>query len=258
MESISDLQDLILVAGHAPFKGEVTGVPDQPESDKWWILEPSFQLGEPAFYIEHIRRGVVLAANNPDALLLFSGGLTRPEAGTWSEARTYFELAKHYRFWIPDEYNKGGRREGIQSRTSTEEFARDSYENLLFGICRFLQLTGHTPRLVTVVSWAFKATRFSLHRAAIRFPTARFRFDGFNEPILLDDAWAGEKKALRDFIQFPHGTDDNLLQKRKKRTCEPQPRNHGYEQCLGLGKFIGVLESLSPAPQVEFPEGIPW
>lgn len=255
MASIHDLQDLILVACHAPFKGEVSGVPDQPESDHLWILNKDFQLGETAFYIEHIRRGVVLAANNPAALLLFSGGLTRPEAGTWSEARTYHELAKHYRCWIPDEYNMDGLRERILSRTETEEFARDSYENLLFGICRFLQLTDHTPRSVTVVSWAFKATRFSIHRAAIRFPPARFRFDGFNEPIFLEGAWRGERKALRDFIEFPHGTNGDLLQKRKERTFGP--RNHGYEQCLGLSEFIGVLESLDPC-RPEFPKGVQW
>lgn len=255
MASIPDLQDLILVAGHASFNGEVSGVPDQPESDEWWILNPNFQRGEPAFYIEHIRRGVVLAANNPAALLLFSGGLTRAKAGTWSEARTYYELARHYRCWIPDEYNKDGLREELLGRMATEEFARDSYENLLFGICRFLQLTGHTPRLVTVVSWAFKAARFSIHRAAIRFPLARLRFDGFNEPIFLEGAWRGERTALRDFIDIPHGTDGDLLKKRNERTFGP--RDHGYGQGLGLSEFIGALESLNPC-RPDFPRGVEW
>ena len=37
-----------------------------------------------------------------------------------------------------------------------EEFARDSYENVLFSIARFKELTGHPPRNVTVVGYEFK------------------------------------------------------------------------------------------------------
>ncbi len=95
------LQDLVLVAGHAAFKSTVTGVPNDPESDDSWVLQ-DFQIGEPPFYLEHIRRGVVLAANNPVALLVFSGGRTRHESGPWSEAKTYHEVAMSRRFWIPD------------------------------------------------------------------------------------------------------------------------------------------------------------
>jgi hypothetical protein len=53
----------------------------------------------------------------------------------------------------------------------TEDYARDSYENLLFSLCRFHELAGSWPRNVTVVGYAFKEERFvSLHRAAISFP----------------------------------------------------------------------------------------
>lgn len=254
MESFRDLQDLILVAGHATFMDRVEKVPDQPELDKWWILNKRFQLGEPPFYIEHIRRGVVLAANNPAALLLFSGGFTRNDTH-WSEAGTYYELAKHNRCWIPDEYNKDGIRERILGRMEKEEFARDSYENLLFSICRFYQLTNHYPRLVTVVSWAFKATRFQLHRDAIRFPRARFRFDPFNDPIDQDGAWRGEKAALSSFIEFPHGTDKDLLAKRAGRSVGN--REHGYGPCLQLQEFVATLETLQPCQPV-FPKDVQW
>jgi len=41
--------------------------------------------------------------------------------------------------------------EGADERAFTEEHARDSYENVLFSIARFKDLTGHLPRNVTVV-----------------------------------------------------------------------------------------------------------
>lgn len=260
MGSFGDLQDLIVVAGHATFGNDVATVPAQPDLDQWWILNASFQLGEPPFYIEHIRRGVVLVAHNPAALLLFSGGLTRADT-KWSEAETYYELAKQSQCWIPDQYNENNIRERILQRTEKERFARDSYENLLYSICRFHQLTHRFPRFVTVVSWAFKAARFDLHRAAIQFPRARFRFDGFNEPIDLDGAWRGERSAIHSFLEFPHGTDHgadpkrDLLQKRIDRTFPP--RDHGYEQCPKLNEFIRVLESLEPS-RPEFPKGVMW
>jgi hypothetical protein len=46
--------------------------------------------------------------------------------------------------------------------------ARDSFENLLFSLCRFHELTGCYPTDVTVVSFEFKRWRFSnLHRQAV-------------------------------------------------------------------------------------------
>ena len=77
---MTKLQDLVLVAGHAAFKSSVSEVPENAEPDAYWVLQ-QFQIGEPPFYLEHIRRGVVLAANNPVALLVFSGGRTSASAG---------------------------------------------------------------------------------------------------------------------------------------------------------------------------------
>ena len=116
---IADLQDLILVAGHAPFKKETEAVPDHPEKDDGWFLQP-FQRGEPPFYIEHIRRGVILLANNPAALLIFSGGHTRVDAGLrWSEGGTYAEIATHFKWWVPEA--DPSRRDSLAARTAVEQ-----------------------------------------------------------------------------------------------------------------------------------------
>jgi hypothetical protein len=63
----------------------------------------------------------------------------------------------------------------LLERMASEEFARDSYENLLFSLCRFHEITGRYPDKITVVGFGFKTKRFvDLHRRAIRFPDDRY------------------------------------------------------------------------------------
>jgi hypothetical protein len=254
------LRDLILVAGHAAFRRDVSLVPEHPEHDEWWTLE-SFQRGEPRFYIEHIRRGVELARAARESLLLFSGGHTRKESSAWSEARTYRAIAEQHRFWIPDALDASSvpevtsLRADLARRIGVEEFARDSYENVLFGLCRFRQLTGRAPRRVTVVSWTFKAERFDRHRAAIRFPAERFSFEGVGQPVDLESSLRGERKTLASFDELPHGTGGDALAKRTARTFGS--RAHGYERCPGLDEFIDALESLEPC-RPDFPGDVAW
>lgn len=199
-----ELDRLILVAGHAVYVADDFTA---PEDDRSWFLQ-SFQRGEPPFYIEHACCGVELAASERRSLLMFSGGQTRREAGPRSEGQSYWLIAKHFNWW---------HHPSVALRSTTEEFARDSFENVLFGIARFHECTGRYPRAVDVVSWAFKAERFELHRKAIGYPKARFSFVGVNNPVDLDGARAGEKRALEDFASDPYGTRDKLAGKRRDR-----------------------------------------
>ncbi len=50
--------------------------------------------GEAQSFIDHIRLGVQEAAKDPAALLLFSGGQTRSEAGPRSEGMSYWVVAE--------------------------------------------------------------------------------------------------------------------------------------------------------------------
>lgn len=43
-----------------------------------------------------------------------------------------------------------GMEENVRWRALTEEHARDSFENLLFSVCRFRELTGMYPYNITV------------------------------------------------------------------------------------------------------------
>ncbi len=68
-----------------------------------------------------------------------------------------------------------------------QEHARDSFENLLFSVCRFREVTGHYPASIVVASFEFKRERFAgMHLSALRWPAARFRFLG--TPALSEQA----------------------------------------------------------------------
>jgi hypothetical protein len=201
----------IIVAGHAI----ITDFSD-PLADESWMLLP-FQKGEPRKYVEHIRAGVELAAADPASLLVFSGGQTRREAGPRSEAQSYFWIAGHYGWFGHPE---------VAARAITEEFARDSFENLLFGICRFRECTSRYPDRVTFVSWKFKRERFELHRAAILWPRERFSYYGVNDPDDIAQALAAEQQTAAGYAADPYSSFPEFEGKRQSRN--PFLRQHGY------------------------------
>jgi len=229
---------LIVVAGHAVYAG---GGEPHPDDDAHWRLQP-FQRGEPRFYLEHVRAGVELAAHTPGSLLVFSGGQSRREAGPRSEAEGYRRLADRFGWWSQRE---------VALRTATEEFARDSFENLLFGICRFREHAGRYPETVSVVSWGFKAARFDQHRETLRWPATRFTFAGVNQPIDLAAAQAGELDAIEAFRRDPYGTGGDLAAKRAQRN--PFDRQPPYEETCP--ELAGLLRHRGPDP---FEGRLPW
>jgi hypothetical protein len=232
-----DATRLIVVAGHAIYKG-ARWEPAELRKEQNWYLEP-FQAGQVETYLEHIRKGIELAANDSRALLLFSGGETRPNIGPRSEGSSYWLAA--------DAFNWYGRRQSVMNRTQAEEYARDSFENLLFSVCRFRQLTGRYPEHITVVSFKYKKTRFeTIHREALRYPRARFDFvgvDPFGTNWLSEQAIERERSGvLRPFQLDPYGCNlDTLTSKRVVRN--PLIRFHPYPQgcpeLAGIFRFCG-------------------
>ncbi|MBN1676726.1 MAG: hypothetical protein JXR37_37120 [Kiritimatiellae bacterium] len=252
LRQVGKLKDLVVVSCHASLKQEFYRVPEQPEREEVWVLKP-FQVGEVPFLIEHMRRGVALTANNPEALLVFSGGRSRLESGPWSEAKSYLEVTKQAQFWIPEKYKD--LRDSVAKRTVMEGFARDSFENLLFGICRFQQATRQYPRTVTVVGWEFKSKRFELHRDAIRWPGVRYRYDGVNEPVKLRDAQHGESELMRQFAEHQYGAGGPLLERRKRRN--PYNEQHPYAACPDMKAFFTFIAKPENGTK-EFKGKLPW
>jgi hypothetical protein len=86
------LQNLVMVAGHSVYTSSSCGKVDKEDS---WFLE-SYQKnpGQAATFVRHIQEGVDIAAKDDAALLMFSGGETRKDAGPRSEAQSYWSVAE--------------------------------------------------------------------------------------------------------------------------------------------------------------------
>lgn len=201
------LKTLVLVACHSVFTGLDFAHPEDLSS--WYLLDYQKKVpGQTHSFVEHIKLGVAHAAADPEAMLLFSGGKTRRDAGPRAEAMGY---------WLVAEANKWfGQSSKVRNRAFTEEHARDSFENVLFGLCRFFELTGHFPSSIVVVGYDFKKDRFDeLHRRALRWPGGRFNYVG--TPALTEGAEAGEAATASAFELDPYGCHPPLSEKRASR-----------------------------------------
>ncbi|CAE7662164.1 unnamed protein product, partial [Symbiodinium pilosum] len=239
---------MVMVAGHAVVMADSLEHILHKESD--WFLE-SYQRGQdlPQALVSHIKAGVEVAALDPKlgketilgkyvwkALLIFSGGQTRAAAGPRDEGWSYYRVAEYFDWWgysanRPDFLREAQQRTQlagqsympVAQRTVTEEFALDSYQNVLFSICRFREIVGHYPDKITVVSFTFKKQRFSdLHRGALRFPSARFSYVGIQPPpgsrFDMVRAQGGELGAAKLFQSDPYGCHSpDLVEKRRSR-----------------------------------------
>eukprot|EP00439_Symbiodinium_sp_Y106_P082653 s538_g22.t1 len=233
ISQLSQLSHLVLVAGHAVVMADSLEHIVHKESD--WFLE-AYQRGQdlPQALVSHIKAGVEAAALDPRALLIFSGGQTRAAAGPRNEGWSYYRVAEYFDWWGYSANRPVLLREAQQrtqhitylpvaQRTVTEEFALDSFQNVLFSLCRFREVVGRYPDRVTVVSFTFKKQRFSeLHRGALRFPSARFSYIGIQPPLGsrfdLAKAESGEREAAKLFQSDPYGChSQTLVEKRHAR-----------------------------------------
>ena len=205
---------LIMVPGHATFKGDIIEFPADPYADDPWILQP-FQAGEPPFYIEHIQGGIDLLVQDPShSLLMFSGGLTRN--GThWREADTYNAIAEYLL-----------QQQGLQhlaGQLAIEGFARDSFENVDFSRRRFVQLFGSYPLRMTVVGWDFKEKRFRLHANALEVRNFAYYSRNHLTGDAREAAVQGEVQTIEDYIKYPHGEGGKPHRVRLERNLSPEP-----------------------------------
>ncbi|KAK9325249.1 hypothetical protein V1517DRAFT_315156 [Lipomyces orientalis] len=235
---------LIIVAGHAIWKGQ-PGIKAGEEASEWNLKE--FQVGQQATFIKHIEMGVNLGLADQSALVVFSGGQTDRSAGPLSEAQSYWNLAMARS--IISDANKE-----FSVRMLTEEFARDSYENLLFSICRFYEFTGLYPQKITVISHKFKSHRFdNLHRVALRYPKSSFKFLGIN-PSGEEPTESERINAVEPFQQDPYACSHPTLME-KKMARNPFRRRSPYidscPQLYGLFTYCTLNDTFYEGP-------LPW
>lgn len=186
-----------------------------------WLVAP-FQRGQIKTFVKHIQLAARIARKDPNAILVFSGGQTNFYAGPYSEGASYWSLAANVlgEYDIPDtatpkndnannepaeDYRGAKPGQHLVNRMIAEEYATDSYENLLFSIARFREYVGKYPELITVVGLDFKKERFTdVHRAALRFPASRFRYVGVDPPEFSSPA----DDANTDQEHPGHGAND--------------------------------------------------
>lgn len=220
------LRSLVMVACHSVYTGLDFTHPEDTSS--WFLLDYQRDVpGQAHSFLEHIEMGVAHAAADPTAMLLFSGGKTRRAAGPRAEAMGY---------WLVAEANSWFGNTGVRDRAFTEEHARDSFENLLFSLCRFYELTGRYPESVTVVGYEFKRERFAeLHRAALRWPHQQFGYVG--TPALTPGAEQGEAATAAAFESDPYGCHGDLA---KKRSTRNPFADGGYtgERCPHMAQLL--------------------
>jgi len=255
---LQHLDHMVLVVGHAVLDQHAESLEsaDQRES-VWHLMDYQRNQNLPQILVSHIQRGVQEAADDPKALLVFSGGQTRPKAGPHDEASSYLRVAEHYDWWGQTSDVEDSKL-SVAQRAVTEDFATDSFQNLLFSICRFREVVGRYPVRITVVGFGFKRDRFaSLHRAAIRFPLQNFNYIGIDPSpptrFDLEKAEIGEKtNSVVQFQADQYGcSSPELLAKRLARN--PFRRTNPYP--LSCPDLRGLLEWC----KVElYPLPLPW
>ena len=204
-----EYEHAIIVAGHAVMRLSNQNIAAQEDSG-WYLLSYQKGQGFPGIISSHILEGVKRLKMDPRSLLIFSGGQTRKDVGPLSEAASYYYLAQDQQ-WL----------RGLESRTFLEEYARDSFENLLFSLCRFREVSGQYPKRITVIGFDFKSKRFNnLHRLAISFPSNNFTYIGLRPNHRNFDhkkAMEGENDVLLAYSKDMYGCSSSLADKRAIR-----------------------------------------
>ncbi len=104
---------------------------------------------------KQLRQSVQAMEDGHHDILIISGGYTKTEIEK-SEARGMLDWAIDLNLKISP------------NQILLEEFARDSFENVLFSICRFHEYYDYFPQSLTVCSWESKRTRFMTIANALR------------------------------------------------------------------------------------------
>ncbi|KAG8823638.1 hypothetical protein FRC19_003436 [Serendipita sp. 401] len=262
-DSFGNASHLVIVAGHAIWRG--CNSTDWTHEDNWVLQEHQKGTGSSRAFYSHIEKGVSLLNADPSAILLFSGGITRPGHQTQSEAQSYLALAQQTSL-LP-QWSRTAR----PARVFTEDYALDSFQNLFFSIMRFHELaiasgrSGRSswPSKITVVGFEMKKRRFlELHRHALRWSEDRFDYVGvdFLDTVDKELGWKGEEAyGYRPYASDLYGCHGELEEKRVIRN--PYARVAPY--ALTNPELVALIEWCPPisdsfASHQLFPGPLPW
>lgn len=220
--------DLLILPCHSiwiPNDGDGTTL------DEWHLASFQHEGKDWLCFREHILTSISYLKTNPTTTLIISGGATKKDAGPVSEAYSYYLLMEKL---------GGSEFEKIKNRVYLEEYARDSFDNVAFLVCRYYQIHDTCPRNISVVGFEFKRNRFTKHHMPALGIT-EVEYIG-NTPYsdsseYFEDLEKSEyQHAVRHFERDWFGMELPLADKRVQRN--PFRRFHGYELIDGLDKFF--------------------
>ncbi|ODV95920.1 hypothetical protein PACTADRAFT_19239, partial [Pachysolen tannophilus NRRL Y-2460] len=202
---------------YAPFSNNNPG----EDIDEWELASFQKPSKDHLILIKHLQKTIeILNTDIAKSTLIISGGQTKKQCGPISEALSYYLLGCNLK--IVDEKNSDS--------IFLEEFARDSFENLVFAISRFKQIYNSYPKKITIVGYEFKKSRFlDYHVKAIKFPVTNVEYVGI-DPQLDDSTPENEKEkfqkdlkeneyafALKFFMSDEFGIKAPLAVKKEQR-----------------------------------------
>lgn len=232
------------------------------QNPEHWYLAP-FQLqgNDHLAFIKHGLQAIItlLKDEKDGSFLVFSGSQTILAAGALSESQSYYLLMRQLlrvsegqdppnfdgiAKYINEIKQLMTRREIdvetlFSTRVTTEEYALDSFDNLIYSIYRFKQMNYTWPQEITIVGFGFKKNRFlELHAKAIDFPKECMNYiciDPSPKGYIINErneyfqhlANMELKNAVSLFEKDWFATRDPLLTKKQSRN--PFKRSNEYE-----------------------------
>lgn len=241
-------------------------------SDQWYLAPFQLEGNDHLVFIKQSLKAIEeLLLDYENSVVLFSGSQTKIDAGPISEAQSYFLLMKKL-------INLATTKDGFEQLTSlfdieimillesivkqlksnnisvntlfsngyinTEEYALDSFDNLLYSILRFKEITQWYPKHITIIGFGFKESRFlNYHARALDIPKDIIRYISYEpEPLnysqeqmnrYFEDLIYMEKKNALGLFENDWYARKNSLTK-KKNDRNPYKRIARYD---GLKMF---------------------
>lgn len=249
---------LVLLPCHSIWKGGSTLGSERLE---WELADFQIEGFDHLCFKNHIIQSLEYIKQDEQSCLIISGGQTKEQCGPVSEAESYLQLGQE----LVD------MNEDLRLRIQLEVFARDSFENVLFLICRFYQVYGYYPETFTVIGFEFKRERFlKLHfetGMGISIDKVEYIGDSPN-PVMLseeeqisyfDDLKRCEYRfGYSPFSQDWYGIQPKLQAKRIAR--DPFNRTHSYSETNPSLKpfFDYVLQNKSQTQIKNQLKDLPW
>lgn len=191
-----------------------------------------------AIYEQQLRESIKALQEGNYEVLVISGGYTKKEVEK-SEAQGMLDWAHDLELNLNTE------------KVLLEEYSRDSFENVLFSMCRFYLEYKQFPESVGVCSWKSKERRFRIVGKALRLPN--YSFLGIGEKRELEEV---EAELLDIIINDPFHRNSSLALKRQQR--DPWGKGNPYadiDEFREMFKMLNLMEEkgITDYRLVDFP-----